>query len=187
MSKESENRINRLGYKDMEEMLLYQDVCGGEAPEKQPEDFNELLELLESEEDSFNGYRKQTYEKYINDAKLLELFNKVKDMTLLDRFLEIYIYYSNQYYLSMIALKNMESKIQHAQELFDGEKEMEYKRQFFNIRYEEERYSRCCNYIERQAFERLSDSEKSSYLEKTKNINDTFFIIDDFKKGRGTK
>ena len=54
MSKEE--KIKSLGFNNMDELLLYQDVCGTNSPTSAPESMEELLDRLR---DDSNGYRKE--------------------------------------------------------------------------------------------------------------------------------
>ena len=82
-----------LGFKDEEEMQLYKDVCCTNGAVTSPKTLEELLENLKSNVEHEDN--KKAYEDYIKAKGLFELFSKVKDMSVLDRLIEVFLYYSN--------------------------------------------------------------------------------------------
>ena len=183
MSKEE--KIKSLGFQDEQEMLLYQDVCCDDLPISEPDSLEELYNSLNSD-DLHGGYRKEEYEKYIMNHGLVDLFNKVRNMTLFNRMVEIYVYYAN----GLSICKNVENiirqKIQEAKELFDGEKEQEYNEQALKILRMKKEYSEKMENIEKQVRLRLP-SEAPKFYETIKGVAITVLSIGDENRNEGIK
>ena len=152
----TDTKARELGFIDFEEMLLYQDICG---------DGLYLAELFEEEnlEEIGKEFTKKDYEKYIKSHGLVELFNKVKGLPLLDRMIEIYIYYANGFSLSKEAEKIFSFHLQEAKELYDGEKEKEYLKQIDRARNMKGELFRKMHYIESEVMLRLPSEEVKFY------------------------
>ena len=183
MSKEE--KIKSLGFDNEDELLLYQDVCGTNLPISEPNSLEELLNNL-SDDDLFIGYRKEEYEKYINNHGLLDLFNKVKNMTLFNRMVEIYVYYANGLSMCKNIEKVFQIKQREAKELYDGEKEQEYSEQLSKILRTKIEYHEKMNYIEKQVVLRLS-SDKIRFYETIKDVAVTVLSGDEENKNRSKK
>ena len=156
--------IKKLGFISEEEMLLYQDVCCDNFVLPVPDSFEELLDSLQNDND---GRRKEDFEKYISDNNLLELFNKVKSMPLLNRFVEIYVYNANGLSLSTSMYEMVSNKLREAKELFDGEKEQDLKMQLRAINHSKSEYFHAMYYIKNQVRHRLSPEEELKFYEIT--------------------
>ena len=166
------------GFLNEEEMLLYQDVCCSTFAFSEPESLEELYSSLKNG-DVDDGRKKEDFEKYIKSNNLLELFNKVNGMPLLNRFVEIYIHNANGLSICNAAERMFNIKLQEAKELFDGEKEQELKRKLKSISHLKSEYSNAMFYINGQIRRRLSLEESIKYYEITDNITETAYRIDD--------
>ena len=115
MSKES--KAIKLGFLNEEEMQLYHDICccskvfpsSGQELETYPENY---------------GSRRIDFDEYIKENNLQELFEKVRTMSPLNRFIEIYIYYMNGLSMSKEFIKMYGVNLKKAEEMTDGD-EME--------------------------------------------------------------
>lgn len=84
----------KLGFNSEYEQNLYEDVCCGLNNIKgltEKEDAEKLLKRL----NNIKVYTKKDYEEYIEKNGLQELFDKVKGMSYLDRYVELYVYHAN--------------------------------------------------------------------------------------------
>ena len=168
--------IKKLGFTSEEEMLLYQDVCGNNVVFSTPDSLEELLNDLEND-DMYAGHRKDDFEKFIRDNNLLDLFNKVKTMPLLNRFIEIYVYNANGLSICKSMLEIINNKLQEAKELFDGEKEQELEMQLFSIKRSKSNYSKAIDYVDNQVNHRLSPNDMSKFYESTDVVTKTAYRI----------
>ena len=98
-------KYRELGFKSKDEQELYEDVCCELNNVKNLDKEEDAIKLLKRI-NNIDVPTKQDYEEFINKKGLNDLFEKVKPMTLLDRYVELYIYHVNSYtfYLSMSAL-----------------------------------------------------------------------------------
>ena len=172
--------VKKLGFKDKEEMLLYQDVCCEKSSISEPRTLEELLTELKSDEVSVENTKKY-YEKYIKENDLQDLLNKVRNMPLYDRMLEIFVYYVNSYSVCKtlenhvkqkydLLISDIEQKKQEAVELFDGEKEKEYSKQLrviglkrlndlITVRTQRDKLYRKAEYILEEVLHRLPSAD----------------------------
>lgn len=183
MSKEE--KIKSLGFQDEQEMLLYQDVCCGDLPISEPDSLEELYDSLNSD-DLFDGYKKEEYEKYIINHGLVDLFNRVRNMTLFNRMVEIYVYYANGLSICKNVGNVIQQKIKEAKELFDGEKEQEYNEQSLKILRMRREYSEKMEYIEKQVRLRLP-SEEAKFYETIKDVDITVLSTGEENRNKGIK
>lgn len=171
-----EDKAKKLGFNSVEEMKLYCDVCGTDNP-YEPESLEKLLESLNNDYVS----NKNDFIKYINNNNLIELFDKVKNMTLLNRFVEIYSYYSNCILVCRELKKTLGYKLQEAKSLYDGEKEIEFEEKLSRIFRMEDEYCEKIQYIVNQTHLRLSPTEKSSFYITIKKMKDVLLFDNDEK------
>lgn len=165
----NDETARKLGFKDKEEFFLYQDVCCTEVPLRDGE-FEKILEQeiknmrLGKHKNKVSKdpkqFKKELYEQYISDNNLEELFDKVKDMTTVDRLIELYIYYSNKLSLCSTARKTYELKMQDAIELFDGVKEEEYEKIINEINIDHKKCNDILDFISYKKNERLTSIEE---------------------------
>ena len=161
------NEVRKLGFESFDEMLLYKDVCA-DRDINPPETLEELLTSLESEITNKEN-TKQEYYNFIKNNGLLELFNKVKDMSLFNRMVEIYIYNANGLSLCTKIEKLYSEEIEKAKELYLSETEKEYKSKLERIRRLHSEYSNGMSYIEKEVKQRLP-KEEINFYEATNNI-----------------
>ena len=179
----SDEKAKNLGFVDVSEMLLYYDVCCFDIVP--PQSLEELLENLQGETESPST--KSDFEEYIEKNNLLELFEKVKGLSLLNRMLEIYMYNANGFSISDKIEKLFEKKIQEASELYNGELEIEYKQKKRKIKIFKQEYFERMQYIERQSIERLTPEEKTILFGTISDVSKSI-LPDDFEfKNRGLK
>ena len=87
--------IRKNGFKDREELQLYQDVCATNLPII-GQGYVEKLYFMYTNRDEINQYQsKERYEKYIFKYGLENLFEKVKNMSEFDRLITIFNYYKH--------------------------------------------------------------------------------------------
>ena len=147
-------QIKELGFSNIDDMLLYQDIC-----------------CISS------NLKKQDYQEYISTHGLQELFDKVKELPLFNRMIEIYIYYANCFSMYDLLLQQCKILWDKAIEDFDGEKEMEYEEQFYKIENMKFKYFDKMGYILKQVKNRLSDQEKQ-FWDLVGDVNHTIHDID---------
>ena len=140
--------FQELGFKTEEEYELYEDVCCELNVIPDINTLDDLLKYLEDE--SINGVKphtKKEFEEFIRNKDLTGLFNKVKSMSLLDRYIELYIYHAN--YLSilinLVKLKTIELNI--ARSMFDGEEMVNKLSELKELIDIKETHACCINYI----------------------------------------
>ena len=114
--------FQELGFKNEKEYELYEDLCCELNIKPDIKTVEDLLKQLE--EENINGihpHTKKDYELFINNRNLNDLFNKIKPMSLLDRYVELYIYHANclSILINMVKLKMVELNI--ARSMFNGE------------------------------------------------------------------
>lgn len=177
----SDNEAKQLGFIDVHEMQLYHDVCCNENVS--PETLEELLLQLQSECDVISS--KKDFEEYIEENNLLELLERVKELSDLDRMIQIYLYNANGLSISKFLEENLQKKIQDAKELFDGEKEMEYSSQLQHLRSSHQKYFDGMHYIQNQAFTRLPQRELAIFLDNINYV--TSSILSDSSGGKKKK
>jgi hypothetical protein len=92
----------KLGFKDYNELLLYEDVCANAL------DFSTVVDIVDPQDPSIHfRHTKEEFEKFINDANLNKLFNSVKDLNVVDRLIQVYLYYYNLHIITdTVAIDN---------------------------------------------------------------------------------
>ncbi len=86
----------KLGFNSEYEFELYEDVCcelNNINGLSEKEDILKLLRRL----NNIKVYKKEDYDAFMENKGLIDLFNKVKGMSYLDRYVELYLYHSNLY------------------------------------------------------------------------------------------
>ena len=152
--------VKKLGFIKEEEYLLYKDVCCDRLVLPIPNSFEEILAGL----DNFGyDHDKEGFEKYIEENKLLELFDKVKTMSLLDRFIEIYIYNTKQFSLTLSMKDMIIKQIAEAEKLGDINKVQELNKQLMAIENLKENYYQSMFYILDQVKFRLSREDEIKF------------------------
>ena len=84
----------KLGFNSEYEQTLYEDVCcelNNIKDLKETEDITKLLRRV----NGIKVHTKEDYEEFISKKGLNDLFEKVKYMSLFDRYVELYIYHAN--------------------------------------------------------------------------------------------
>ena len=150
---DKEKNAKELGFSSFYEMQLYEDVCTGREVGP-PQTLEELLEELQKDEFS-KKCTKKDYDDFIKRNGLFDLFNKVKGMSLFDRMVEIYAYNVNGFSLCDRLRDLYMAKLEEAKEIFDGEKECEYRDQLSKLSHEKYVFFRGKMYIETQVKTRL--------------------------------
>ena len=123
-TKITDEYARQFGYKDANEMLLYMDVCcnyDGIGPKSLEDLWSDL------KNDIGPNKSKESYEEYIKSNNLLDLFNSVKNLSELERLMQIYTYYYNSAAMNHYLTQYFTIKEKEAESLFDGEKEVEYR------------------------------------------------------------
>lgn len=164
-TKITDEYARQFGYKDANEMLLYMDVCckyDGIGP-KSLEDL-----LLDLENDIGPNKSKESYEEYIKSNNLLDLFNSVKNLSELERLMQIYTYYYNLKSMNDYLAQYLKIKENEAESLFDGEKTLEYGKKVVQTLRNRSYNSDNTKYIVEQALDRLNQQEAEIFL-KFKN------------------
>lgn len=80
----------KLGFKDYNELLLFEDVCAHSL------DFSKEYDAEISNDSSIHfNHSKEKCISFIKKANLTKLFNDVKNLSVVDRLIQIYLYYHN--------------------------------------------------------------------------------------------
>jgi len=162
-TKITDEYARQFGYKDANEMLLYMDVCcKSDGIEPEPDSLDDLL--LSLEEDIEPNKSKESYEEYIENNNLLDLFNSVKNLSELERFMQIYTYYYNLESMNDYLAQYFAIKENEVEELFDGEKEIEYKTKTLQTFNNGLGNKLKIIYIEKQAVNRLNQQELEIFI-----------------------
>ena len=168
-----------LGFKDKEEFYLYEDVCCTEVP-MDKESFDAILDerMKEIKQGKKNvgpiGFKKELFEQYIIDNNLNDLYCRAKNMSTLDRLIEIYIYYSNRLSICAVSKYGLKLKIRDATELFDGEKQLEYENSINKLEKEEKKYLSILEFISFKKDQRLNFQEKKQFDKEILKIRDAY-------------
>ncbi len=162
-TKITDEYARQFGYKDANEMLLYMDVCcKSDGIEPEPASLDDLL--LSLEEDIEPNKSKESYEEYIENNNLLDLFNSVKNLSELERFMQIYTYYYNLESMNDYLAQYFAIKENEAESLFDGEKTLEYgKKVVQTLRNSSDNIANT-SYILEQALDRLNQQEAEIFI-----------------------
>lgn len=149
--------IRKNGFKDEEELQLYQDVCATNLPII-GQGYVEKLYFVYTNRDEINQYQSKTrYEKYIFKYGLENLFEKVKNMSEFDRLI---ICMTTEY-------SAMNDK---AETIFDIPKYTQAKEKYEKAKVWRAIYSDKANYILAQAGIRLKEHYKEFY-KKIQNLD----------------
>ena len=177
---EINNEAISLGFRDREEMLLYQDICGFDIIPTFDKD-----ELLSRCYDESRGRSKDEFIDYMNEHNLMSIYDRVKSLSTYERFMELYNSYNNEFVLANFMLGKYNDKFREASELFDGEKQEEAQRMRKIL------YSRLAeiearkNNLEISALYRLEGEEQENFYKYVEEIKDYMYEIN--KKGKGRK
>ena len=154
-----------LGYENKEEMFLFYDVCGLETvPAKS------LDELLLSTEQETLGRTKDEFIEYMEENNLVDLFNKVKDLPLLQRLIELYNYSYNGHVLAHSTMDLFKEKLEDATMMCDGEKQEEYEDRLRNVYYILQNYKLRMDDVKRSAAFRLDYNEKDMFFNHVESL-----------------
>lgn len=183
----TENELaKKLGYINGDEMLLYGDVCCYDMDSCVRYDSTKEI-LYKIKNGSLDIWKKDNCRKYIEDNNLLDLFNKVKEMSLFNRLVEIYLYYSNAFLVSIGMIKNLKDKLNDAKEFFDGEKEQELENKLRVIRLSINIWNHKMDYIHFVTSIRLSYEENLKLREIRHNVRKMIDQIYDICYGEPNK
>lgn len=156
-----------LGFKDENEMFLYHDVCGIDIiPPYTSDDM--LLQCTVGNETI--GRTKENFINYIIDNNYVDLFNRVKDLSILDRLLEVYRYYMNGLLISDRFLEYYNRLLCESIELCDGEKYREYSEKLNDMIMINYGYECRTNNNKRSAALRLGYIEKDIFFSSAEKI-----------------
>lgn len=160
--------IRKNGFKDREELQLYQDVCATNLPII-GQGYVEKLYFVYTNRDEINQYQsKERYEKYIFKYGLKDLFEKVKNMSEFDRLITIFNYYK---YAEIICMTTEYSAMNDkAETIFDIPKYTQAKEEYEKAKVWRAIYSDKANYILAQAGIRLKEHYKEFY-KKIQNLD----------------
>jgi len=154
-----------LGYKDEEEMFLYYDVCGLESvPAKT------MAELLLSTQQETLGRTKEEFQEYMEENNLIDLFNKVKNLSLLQRLIELYSYSYNGHVIAKSAMVLLRQKLADADEMCDGEKQIEYEEKLRSAYYILQNYELRMDDVQRSAALRLDYNDRDIFFEYVESL-----------------
>ena len=176
---EKNNEAISLGFNDIDEMNLFHDICGFDIiPTFDRE------ELLERCNDESRGRTKEEFIDYMEKNNLMDLFNRVKDLPILDRFIELYDSYYNEFVLSNFMLGKYNTKWKEATDLFDGEKQAEYQqiRKTLYVRMNE--LVSLKKNLEISAIYRLEGVEQEKFYNHVEEIERHNEEIETLKRGR---
>ena len=154
-----------LGYKDKEEMFLYYDVCGLDSvPAKT------IADLLLSTEQETLGRTKEEFIEYREENNLVDLFNKVKNLPLLERLIELYNYSYNGHLLANSTMNFLKVKLNDSYEMSDGEKQIEYEERLKNVYYILQNYKLRMDDVQRSAALRLDYNDRDTFFEYVESL-----------------
>lgn len=167
----TEEEIRKLGFKDEAEMLLYQDVCGIDIPIIGQRHIEKLLHIYYNRNNMMEYQSKAKFEKYIFAYGLADLFEKVKNMSEIDRLAEIYNYYAYAGLMCSIYEKNSETEI--SKSIYDiircgATKYLQTKEEYLKMKNWKQTYLEKADYICNQAKIRLG-TEYPDFEEKIEN------------------
>jgi len=155
----NEAEAKKLGFESVDELLLCMDICGFESVPIADRDL-----LLKQCEDDKIGRTKKDFIEFMNEHNLIDLFNKVKYLSELERFIEIYNYFYNELEMSDCILGIYNRKVKEAKELFDGEKEEEYSKKAQKLFRQMERMIQRKNEIACNSFGRLNNDDQDKFM-----------------------
>ena len=155
--KEEEEAL-KLGFDNVDEMLLCRDLCGFDSVP-----ISDRERLLKQCYDDSVGKTKQDFLEYMQENNLIDLFNKVKKLPHLERYIEIYNYFYNTLELSDIVLGKYNRKVKEARELFDGELEEEYSKKAQKLFIKMQRYIYRKRDMEIIGVSRLENSDQKKF------------------------
>ena len=117
-----EEEAQSLGFDSAEEMELFLDVCGTEND-------SPMIGFDDIEEVGYEYKRKTKTEliKYMKENDLVNLFNRVKDLPMYDRFIEIYNYITNELFISDRLLGVYNRKVEEAVKTHNKEQELKFR------------------------------------------------------------
>ena len=156
-----------LGFKDENEMLLFYDICGFDIV---PPYTRQTLLLQCTAEYETLGRTKEEFIEYMENNELIDLYNRVKDLSMLDRLIELYKYNMNGLLLSDIALKVYSKELYDSIELSDGEKYIEYSEKLNNMRMINNAFDYRVNDTKRNAAFRLGYIERDTFFTCTEKL-----------------
>jgi len=156
--KEEEEAL-KLGFTDVEEMILYRDICGFDSVP-----ISDREKLLKQCNDDSIGKTKQDLTEYMFENDLINLLNKVKKLPYLERYIEIYNHFYNLLELSDLVLGKYNKKVKEARELFDGELEEEYSKKAQDLFIKMQRYIYRKRDIEVNGIIRLEYDDQEKFL-----------------------
>ena len=156
-----------LGFKDENEMNLYYDVCGVDiVPAYTREDM--LSQCTVGNETL--GRTKEDFINYMIENELVDLYYRVKDLSMLDRLLELYRYNMNGLVLSDSVLKMYNKELFDAIELSDGEKYLEYSEKLNDMMMINYGYDCRANNNKRSAALRLGYIERDIFFSNSEQL-----------------
>lgn len=176
-----------LGFLNSDEMQLYHDVCCDSqisyVPIADSDEFkSDYIEKMENQEENL-GYKKSDFEEYIDHYNLRELFDSVKSLPMYDRLTEIYKYYANSYSIFRGISSFAKDKFKESAELFDGEKQIIYRRMFHKAKMNASVALNNMSYIEREVFYRLPDEFKN-FANMQKEVQEQIDSLDNNRGGK---
>lgn len=163
----NEDEAKELGFKDYDELLLYNDVCCDSLNNPYAPDTVYPWDA----EINFR-YTKEELTKCIKDNGLEDLFNSVKDLSILDRFLKIHFYFHNRYIISDISRINYRNDLLEGFYEIDQDKKTDIMILINKLKYDEYICVNALDYVMGQAIIRLTDEEREQFLQLTKASDD---------------
>ena len=169
--------FQELGFKNEQECELYEDICCEMNIRTDIRTFDDLLRCLEEENiDDIKPHTKKEYETFIKDRELGDLFEKVKTMSLLDRYVELYIYHANYFSIikNMLILKLMD--VNNDKIMYDGESIIEDLQEYKRLSSIMETQACCISYISGKVRSKIP-FEEDFFLQSVENIKSKIFVL----------
>lgn len=164
----------QLGFRSKDELELYEDVCCELNNIKGLEEKEDVVKLLKRV-NNIGVFTKKDYEEFINKKGLNELFKKVCRMSLLDRYVELYIYHANcfSFHNSLTAIGV--DKIKKTDSTEDGEDLINTIGKTTNQMDESITHLHCIKYIFNKVHTKIPFLEDFFYM-ATENIHKNIFF-----------
>ena len=163
----------KLGFKSGAELELYEDVCCELTNVKDLDKKEDVIKLLKRV-NNIDVITKKEYEEFINKKGLDDLLEKVRPMSLLDRYVELYIYHINCYmfHTSLMAMGINDAKNNRFSE--DIEKYIKILQNTLKENQESATHLYCIKYIFNKVHTRIPFLEDMFYSSINNIHNNTY-------------
>lgn len=179
MSINFNEEAHKLGFADKEEMDLYHDVCGCDIIPTV-----DINELLKQSCDEKYGRTKDEFVEYVKANDLEDILKRVKNMSLFERYMELYNYNSSLLLLSDSQLKIYNKKNKETRELFDGEKEEEYSNKSRELFVKMNDYLKRMDDLQCCAAYKLDNEEQEKFYNYTEMIEEHIQDLKNYGRGK---